>query len=354
MKKVLLVTNPHCGGAERITILFGKLLHKKGYEVEVLICKQGSEEECELIPFIPEDFCISYTTGRYRTLFFRLYSFLKRNPADYVFSSLPLINHLLIPLVKLFFRNKRIIVRECNTPSRHPEAIVKKNRILLRYADAIISQTDEMAKEMTDLYGLISDSITTIVNPVDEELINGKIAVPYGFPEGRKIYVAVGRVQPQKDYETLIRAFAKVQEINPMSLLYIVGKDEGEYAADQKELVSELGLQDKVIFTGFQDNPYKYMSGADCYVLSSEYEGLPNTLLEAMFLKLPVVSTASIPFIPDQISRYHKGRCVPVKDVEAFAKAMLDVLDTEMLDEVLPVDVQQANLEPLFQLFSMK
>ena len=214
MKKVLLVTNPHCGGAERITILFGKLLHKKGYEVEVLICKQGSEEECELIPFIPEDFCISYTTGRYRTLFFRLYSFLKRNPADYVFSSLPLINHLLIPLVKLFFRNKRIIVRECNTPSRHPEAIVKKNRILLRYADAIISQTDEMAKEMTDLYGLISDSITTIVNPVDEELINGKIAVPYGFPEGRKIYVAVGRVQPQKDYETLIRAFAKVQEFS--------------------------------------------------------------------------------------------------------------------------------------------
>lgn len=334
-----------------MTLLFGKMLHRNGYEIEILICKQDENEECEIESFIPDSFKVSYTAGRYRTLFFRLYSFLRKNDARYVFCSLPLLNHLLIPLVKLFFRKKRIIVRECNTPSRHSDSIQKKNKRLLRHADGIISQTDEMAQEMAQLYNLRLDSITTIVNPVDEELINDKIRTSHEFPAGKTVYVAVGRVQPQKDYETLIRAFAKVQDVKPSSLLYIVGKDDGEYAAEQKELVNQLGLQSKVIFTGFQDNPYQYMYGADCYVLSSEYEGLPNTLLEAMYLNLHVVATASVPFIPAQMDRYPKGRCVPVKDVERFAQSMLEVIDVDLSHEEMSSNLQQTNLEPLFQLF---
>ena len=351
MKKVLLVTNPHCGGAERMTILFGKMLYRNGYDIEILICKQNKTDESEVAAFIPDFFHVSYTSGRYRTLFFRLYSFLRKSNANYVFCSQPLLSHMLIPLVRFFFRKKRIIVRECNTPSKHPDNIKKKNKTLLRYADGVISQTDEMAKEMAVLYNLSPDSITTIVNPVDEELINDKIRTRYEFPAGYTIYVAVGRVQPQKDYETLLRAFAEVLITKPLSLLYIVGKDDGEYAAQQKKLVNELGLQDKVIFTGFQDNPYKFMAGAYCYVLSSEYEGLPNTLLEAMYLNLPVVATSSIPFIPDQIARYPKGRCVPVKDVKKFAQAMVEVIDTDAQQEERTVNLQQTNLEPLLQLF---
>lgn len=351
MNKVLLVTNPHCGGAERMTVLFGKSLLKQGYEIEILICKQHEKEECEIVSFIPDQFHVSYTTGRYRTLVFRLFSFLRKNTANYVFTSLPLLYHLLIPLIKLFFRKKRIIVRECNTPSRHSDIIKKKNKMVLPYADAIISQTDEMSKEMVQIYGLCPDSITTIINPVDEELINDKIKIPYEFPKGYTIYVAVGRIQPQKDYETLIQAFAKVLQIKPMSLLYIVGNDDGDYAIEQKKLVNKMGLQNKVIFVGFQKNPYKYMVGSDCYVLSSEYEGLPNTLLEAMYLNLPVVVTASIPFIPSLISGYPNGRCVPVKDVEAFAQSMLDICDACRHHKKNTADFQQTNLEPLFNLF---
>lgn len=351
MKKVLLISNPHCGGAERMTVLFGKLLQKQGYDIQLLICKAYEDECCDILSFVPEDFKVSYTTGRYRSLFFRLYSFLKKNSADYVYSSFPLINHLIIPLVKLRFRKKKVVIREFNTPSRHSGRIRFLNKALYRYADGIISQTEEMAQEMARLYKLSPERITTVINPVDGELIDEKIKECFEYPCGHTIYVAVGRVQPQKDYGVLIRAFAKVLEKNPSSLLYVVGKDEGEYADAQKNLVAELGLQANVIFTGFQENPYKYMAAADCYVLSSEYEGLPNTLLEAMYLNLHVVATASVPFIPAQMDRYPKGRCVPVKDVERFAQSMLEVIDVDLSHEEMSSNLQQTNLEPLFQLF---
>lgn len=351
MKRVLLISNPHCGGAERVTILFGKLLHDSGYDVELLVYRQTEEDHCDILSFVPEYFKVSYVTCRYRFLFFNLFVFLKKSNADYVFSSLPLINHMIIPLVKLFFRDKKVIIRECNTPSRHPSAIIRKNRMLYRYADGIISQTEDMAQEMAEVYGLRSDRITTLINPVDTELINEKIRSRYEFPAGKNIYVAVGRVQPQKDYTTMIKAFAEVLETRTDSMLYIIGNDSGEYSDRQKALVNSLGIQDKVVFTGFQDNPYKYMSCADCFVLSSEYEGLPNTLLDAVYLNMHVVATASIPFIPRLISLYSKGRCVPVGNSSLLAKAMVEVLNASSECKKSCGGLLQSNIQPLFELF---
>lgn len=351
MKRVLLISNPNCGGAERMTVLFGKLLYDRGYNVELLVYRPTEEQQCDILSFVPKYIKVSYITCRYRFLFFRLFGFLNGSNADYVFSSLPLINHLIIPLVRLFFRDKKVIVRECNTPSRHPSAIIRKNRMLYRYADGVISQTEEMVEEMVDMYGVRRDRITTLINPVDSELINEKICSRYAFPEGKTIYVAVGRVQPQKDYSTMINAFAEVLETRAESMLYIIGNDSGEYADRQKTLVNSLGLQEKVVFTGFQDNPYKYMSSADCFVLSSEYEGLPNTLLDAVYLNMPVVVTASIPFIPRLISGYPKGRCVPVGNSRQLAEAMVEVVETSSECEISCGDLLQRNIQPLFELF---
>lgn len=351
MRNVLLISNPHCGGAERVTILFGKLLHDRGYDIELLIYKQTKEEKCDILSFVPDYFKVSYVTCRYRYLLFRLWGFLKNSNANYVFSSLPLICHLVIPLLKFCFRDKKIVIRECNTPSRHPSAIIRKNRLLYKHADGIISQTEEMAEEMLQMYDLRRDQITTLINPVDTELIEAKILTRYEYPVGRKIYVAVGRVQPQKDYTTLIKAFARVLEIKPESMLYIVGNDSGEYADNQKNIVVSMGLQDKVVFTGFQDNPYKYMVSADCFVLSSEYEGLPNTLLDAVYLNMPVVATASIPFISKLISDYPNGCYVPVGDSEQFAKAMIEVTETMHGCSKPCNSLLQRDIEPLYELF---
>lgn len=351
MKKVLLVSNPHCGGAERVTVLLGKILHDRGYDIELLIYKQCESESCDILSFIPEYFTVSTITCRYRFLLIRLYAYLKSNSCDYVFSSLPMINHIIIILVKLFFRRRKVVIRECNTPSRHPKRIQALNKILYRYADGVISQTEEMKDEMMSVYKLPQDLITTIVNPIDVDLIREMIKERYLFPSESVVYVAVGRVQPQKGYDILIKAFSKVVKEQPSSILYIVGNDSGKYAEQQKELVLELELNNNVVFTGFQENPYKYMVEADCYVLSSWYEGLPNTLLDAVYLNLPIVATSSIPYIPKLLGRYSKGKCVPVGDIDQLAVSMIDLVKSGVGDFESYENILCNNVTSLFQIF---
>ena len=91
----------------------------------------------------------------------------------------------------------------------------------------------------------------------------------------------------------------------------------------------ELGVDDKVCFMGFQSNPYKYLHNADCFVLSSEYEGLPNVMLEALYLGKPIVATESIPFVSKTLGDGKYGICVPVGDAHLFAQAMSKAVTIE-------------------------
>lgn len=326
MKKILLLTNSKCGGAERVTITYGKLLYAHGYDVTVLIyCGDEVNTSCEIKNFIPSYIKVDYVFGQYRFLLFKLRRYLKNTDFKIIFSSLPLLNYINIILSKFVFRNRVAVIRECNTPSRHPNRIRFFNKLLYKFADILISQTDEMRNEMSELYRISTANIITVYNPIDVEQIECSIQEKIELPTNYTKYVAIGRVQLQKDYATLLLSFSKLLTIQPNSLLYIVGDDKSNYALKQKELVSELGIGDKVVFAGFQSNPYKYLYEADCFVLSSIFEGLPNVLLEAIYLGIPVVATASIPFIERTLNNEMYGRCVPVGNVDLLAQAMIDI-----------------------------
>jgi len=101
-------------------------------------------------------------------------------------------------------------------------------------------------------------------------------------------FVNVGRLSPEKNQTRLIRAFAAVHAENPRTRLIVVGS--GPLAGDLEALVAELGLQGSVFLTGMQRNPHAIMAKADCFVLSSDYEGQPMVLLEALVLQLPIVT----------------------------------------------------------------
>lgn len=324
MEKILLLTNAKCGGAERVTIAFAKILHSQGYDVTLLIYRIYEDDRCELLAFIPDGIKVDYISCRYRSLIWRFYKYLRNSDFKYVFTSLPLLNYVNI-IVSRFLLNKVSIIRECNTPSRHSKIIRFMSACLYRFANIIISQTDDMKKEMANLYRISENKITTVYNPIDTELIAKSIQAEYKFPGDYKIYVAVGRVQSQKDYTTMLKAFAELLKKQPDSLLYIIGEDQSEYAIKQKTLVNQLNLHGSVFFEGFQSNPYKYLKGADCFVLSSEYEGLPNVMLEALYLGIPIVATASVPIVEDILQGNRYGICVPVKDVDLLAKAMYEI-----------------------------
>jgi len=103
-------------------------------------------------------------------------------------------------------------------------------------------------------------------------------------------FVSVGRLSTEKNHARLIRAFAKVHALHPEARLVIVGG--GPLAADLKDQIRDAGLEHAAFLAGLRRNPFAIMAAADCFVLSSTYEGQPMVLLEAALCRLPVVSTA--------------------------------------------------------------
>ncbi|MFN3591959.1 MAG: glycosyltransferase, partial [Thermaurantiacus sp.] len=134
--------------------------------------------------------------------------------------------------------------------------------------------------------------------------------------------LTAGRMKPQKNHALLIRAFARLEL--PSARLAILG--DGRSEAATRALVAEMDLQTRVLMPGFVADPGPWLRSADLFVLSSDYEGFGNVLVEALAAGLPIVST-DCPFGPAEILEHGcYGRLVPVGDEGALAAAMADAL----------------------------
>jgi glycosyltransferase involved in cell wall biosynthesis len=224
----------------------------------------------------------------------------------------------------------RLIVSERNTLSlaRHGSTFRQWLRPRLigrfyRWADGIVAVSGGVADDLSVATGLPRDRIEVIHNPVItprlKEMAEERIAHPWFEPGQPPVVLALGRLAPQKDFATLIRAFAQVRQDRSARLL-ILG--EGPERAALESLVRDLALETDVGLPGWVTNPYPFMVRADLFVLSSKWEGLPGVLIEALYCGVPVVST-DCPSGPSEILEGGKyGRLVPVGDVEALAGAI--------------------------------
>ncbi|MFZ4664932.1 MAG: glycosyltransferase, partial [Prochlorotrichaceae cyanobacterium] len=171
------------------------------------------------------------------------------------------------------------------------------------------------------------DKLQVIYNPVVDDRIEDQAALPIQHPWFKPgeppVFLAVGRLSKQKDYPTLLQAFAKVCCTHKIRLL-ILG--EGELRKQLQDLIKELKVEESVNMLGFVSNPYLYMAHATALVLSSVWEVLPTVLIEALACGCSVIST-DCDYGPREIldeERY--GKLVPVGDVNALAEAMLNAL----------------------------
>jgi len=194
-------------------------------------------------------------------------------------------------------------------------------------ASAILANTEGAKQELVAWLGVAPERITVVPNPIDLDRVRALAAEPLDDLDlgGRPAIVHVGRFTYAKDHATLLHAFARVRAARPSTMLILVGGGEDE--ARVRALSASLGLGRDVVFTGFTRNPYRYLAGATLSVLSSRFEGLPNALIEAMALGIPIVSTAC-PYGPVEL--LHDGDCgvlVPVGDATALADAVIGLLD---------------------------
>jgi glycosyltransferase involved in cell wall biosynthesis len=195
-------------------------------------------------------------------------------------------------------------------------------------ADAAIGVSKGIAEDLIRHTALPAERTFAVYNPVStaEILDKGKEALghPWFAQKGPPVILGAGRISRQKDFVTLVRAFARLREQRPARLV-ILG--DGKQREQLLALAEELGVATDVVLPGFQDNPFCWMSRASLFVLSSAWEGFPGVLIEAMACGCPVVST-DCPSGPSEILQNGAyGPLVPVGDAAALAQAMLMRLD---------------------------
>lgn len=204
----------------------------------------------------------------------------------------------------------------------------QRSRYLSGTATHFVGVSRGVSDSLAVTTGIPAKGISTIYNPVVMPDVRTRAEEPANHPwlsaGGPPIILAVGRMSRQKDYPTLIRAFALLAARRPCRLV-ILGQ--GEDRAEIEQLVESLGIADRVSLPGWVENPLAFMSRASLFALSSIYEGLPTVLLEAMACGCPCVST-DCPSGPSEILKDGQlGPLVPVGDEAALAEAMERVLD---------------------------
>lgn len=237
----------------------------------------------------------------------------------------------------------RLIVSEHNTLARRMDSALDKEALLLRLASrlyhkaqAVVAVSNGVAGELRRLTHLTDREIVTIYNPVvGDDLTSSAdspLDHPWFVPGAPPVVLNVGRLVPQKDQATLLRAFAKLRQRRAARLM-ILG--EGQERRDLEKLVERLGIQADVSMPGFDSNPYRYMRRCQVFVLSSAWEGLGNALIEAMACGAPVVST-DCPSGPAEILEHGQyGPLVPPGDDAALAIAIEQVLENPLPREAL-------------------
>jgi len=217
---------------------------------------------------------------------------------------------------------------------------------LYQRADGVIAVSRGVAEDIAAITGLPLDRIRVVRNPnITPELEQSARAPldhPWFAPGEPPVIMGIGGLRLQKDFTTLIRAFALVQRQRPCRLL-ILGQ--GRQRARLERLAKELGVSGGVDLHGFDPNPYRFLGRAGLFVLSSRWEGSPNALTEALALGVPVVATdcRSGPREILQGGRY--GPLVPVGDVEALARAMVQTLREPLAPEILREAVSDYRLD---------
>lgn len=316
------------GGAERVMLTLARGFAGRGVAVDVAVAQNVGPN----VPAAAESFrVVDLRAGRAVAALPGLARYLRRETPDVMLSALPHANVIAVWARSLARTPTRIVLSEHTMASLSAALGTHRGARILPFfmrraypkADAIVAVSDGVADDLAQLLGLERAAITRIYNPIVTGSLAALAAEPLEHPwfaQGAPpVILGVGRLTAAKDFGTLIRAFAELRKRRPARLLVL---GEGEERAALAALARELHVDDDVALPGFEDNPYRYMSRAGAFVMSSRWEGLGNALVEAMACGAPVVST-DCPSGPREILEGGRhGRLVPVGDASALANAI--------------------------------
>jgi glycosyltransferase involved in cell wall biosynthesis len=321
------------GGAERIMVTLANAFAERGFKTDLVLAKAEGPYLNDVSERVR---VVDLGASRVATSLPALVRYLRRERPDAMLSALNHANVIALLAKRLAWVKTRLVVSERNSltsslvhaTSWRSGLVGHLMRWTYPWADGVIAVSNGVADDLAATIGLSRDRIDFVYNPINPsavlQLAEQPFQHPWFAPGEPPVVLGVGRLTAQKDFATLIRAFAQLRAHHHVRLV-ILG--EGELRPDLQSLVAELTLSEDVLIPGFVENPFVWMRQAAVFVLSSAWEGLPGVLLQAMSCGTPIVST-DCPSGPCEILENGRwGRLVPVGDVDALSKAMAATLD---------------------------
>jgi glycosyltransferase involved in cell wall biosynthesis len=325
----LLLPDMSGGGAERVALALMRDFIARGHPVDlVLVSARGV-----LLPLVPPEVkIVDLGAATLRRALLPLVRYLRlRRPHALHAMMWPLT--VIAVLARLVSRVPTRIVlsdhialsKQYGGSARTMRAIQWSVRLLYPLADARVLVSASAADDLAAVSGLPRRAIEVVHNPLDlpAGLIRDRSAKDWGN-EGAARIVTLGVLKAQKNHALLLHAFALVRAHRPAQLA-IVG--DGVLRPALERLADELGIADAVIFAGYDLDPWPWLASADVFALSSDYEGLPNVLVEALHAGLPVVSSDCKSGPREILDDGVYGHLVPCDDPAALATAIEEALD---------------------------
>lgn len=323
---LFLIPTLRAGGAERVVVTLLRHLDRTRFQPSIAVVDMT---DAAFAADLPADVTlIDLGTRRVRHALPRIARLLWSMRPDTVFSTLGHLNLALAVLRPLLPSATRYLARETSVVSQVIATSTRAGlwtwayRRFYRRFDLVVCQSRYMRDDLIERFGLPCEKSIVINNPVDTARISEMAAqVPAGeqtaLPDGSDFLslLAVGRLSPEKGFDLLIEALALCQARNVG--VTILG--EGPMREELEQLSHRRGVRDRVIFAGFQPNPYQYYRRADALVLSSRFEGFPNVVLEALACGTPVIATPAVGGITEILERVEG--CSVASDISAESLA---------------------------------
>lgn len=335
------------GGAEKAIITLLRHFDREKFLLG-LVLLEGTGEYLEQLPKDIALHILNKKRARWAT--FNLAKLIGEERPDILVSALPqivMVSYLALSIV----RNKPFwVIRKDSfwlNMNYYPwvRAILRKS---YKKADLVISVSKNIADDLVDNWGVDNKKLRIILNPLDVEEIRrrSKEKIDQDWLDDKivgkgDLIVATGRLVKVKGFTFLIKAMGVVSQKRNSRLL-ILGQ--GEEKSELIELSKALGIENKVIFLGFQKNPYKFMARADVFVLPSLSEGLPIVLIEALGLAIPVVATDT-PGSREVLENGKSGLLVPLADEDALAEGILELLEKRELANAFSAEAKKRAAE---------
>lgn len=308
------------GGAERVICNLANYLASRGHEIEILTMSDDkpSYALCDKVQRVSLLRSNERKSFIYNSIlrFVRFLKYITKNRFDIYVVMLPITTIMLLGMRKLI--KSKVIAAERNNPASCTARIQMCLKEVACNADGWVFQTEEAC----NWYGKSIENSKSIIIP---NAINSEFIKPAYIGHRKKVIVTVGRLTEQKNHVLLVKAFAKICSKNPDYNLIIYG--EGSLKKRIEETATRLNINDWLELPGYSTNISEKIKDASLFVLSSDFEGMPNALMEAMALGLPCISTdcdgGGARFL---IENEKNGLLVPKGDVDALADAMKRML----------------------------